>query len=240
MQAFSSLLAIALTFQPPGGKAEQPGPAVGPIVTLPKTLTATVGDLVIVKAESGAELITWDASDNLTLVHPKPFDPAMKSIAIHASEPGEYALSASIPNGKETRVALCLVKMNPRGPPVVVPPVVVPPPTFAENLQTAFNGETAADKAKLADLASLYSEAGKSGGLAYDAKQLTAGQLHNTLKAARIGLIGESLPAVREVIRVEFDRILPTKTTAPLDKATRDTIAAAFLHVGDILKGLNR
>lgn len=125
----SSVRAALQPAQPP------PAPNAGPIVTLKKTIQADPGDLVEVVAESGAELVNWDASDGLKIVYPKAADPAQKTVYVHTKSQGTYALIASIPNGKETRVAICLVTIGqppippgpPKPPPGPEPPQPVPP-----------------------------------------------------------------------------------------------------------------
>jgi hypothetical protein len=99
-----------------------PAPNAGPVVTLKKTIEADPGDLVEVTVESGAELVTWDSSEGLRITYPKA-DAAQKKVFIHSKVAGTYALVASIPNGKETRVAICIVTIGPRPP----PPTPVPP-----------------------------------------------------------------------------------------------------------------
>lgn len=123
------LLLLLLAWPAHGDDTKTPAPAAGPIVTLKKTIEADPGDLVEVTAESGAELVSWDASEGLRIVYPKA-DATQKKVFIHSKVSGTYALVASIPNGKETRVAICIVTIGPRPPPptpVPVPPGPVPP-----------------------------------------------------------------------------------------------------------------
>lgn len=102
-------------------------PEAGPLVRIPKALAGKVGDLIEIKAESGAELVTWDVSDGGKLLYPRPYDPAHKSVSFHAAAPGTFAVVASIPNGKETRVDICLITISGDGKPEPKPDPAPPP-----------------------------------------------------------------------------------------------------------------
>lgn len=137
----SLLLIVALHFSPhradvPAVPKATPAPAVGPasqpvadglIVSItPKEIRGAVGELIPIKAESGAEFVTWRATEGLKILNDEPPDPARKSILVHAKEGGTYAICASIPFEKGTRSAITLVTIGPRPPPV--PPGPTPQP----------------------------------------------------------------------------------------------------------------
>lgn len=130
----SAFLCFMLAASPAWGDVPaSPGPRPvptpvtdGPIVRMPSAIQGTAGDLIELKVESGAELVTWDASPGVRLAFPKPFDPAQKTVFVHAAKDGTYAVIASIPHGKETRVAICLITIGPRPPPTPTPLPVDP------------------------------------------------------------------------------------------------------------------
>lgn len=221
------LIAPLVALEPPGQPAP---PAAGAIVSLPKSLSGSAGDLITVKAESGAELITWDASTGLTLTHPKPFDAAQKSIAIHAAENGVYALVASIPSGKETRVAICIVTVGPRPPP---PPP--PVPTFQSKLQDAFKAD-GSPIAGATKLAALYRQASAStvqdAGLATGAALLAEMQQAVKLLGIPHGSMDKTARVIADELNVSF------KNVTALDQSTRAAIAAAFIKIAAALEGL--
>lgn len=135
----SFCLAALLMVQPPGAPVPTPAAVVqpvgdGPIVSItPKEIRGAVGELIPIKAESGAEVVTWRATEGLKILNDEPPDPARKSILVHAKEGGTYAICASIPFEKGTRSAITLVTIGPRPPPEPgptpspSPPDVVPP-----------------------------------------------------------------------------------------------------------------
>jgi len=141
-------LPLLASHQPPATPvppAPPAPPAIGPIISLPRTLQLEPGDLVEVKAETGAELVTWDSSPGIRITYPKQNDPAVKTAFIHADKDRSgttEALTASIPNGKETRVAICLITIGPRPPPPEPPgpkpPGPTPPPVPTTNLRVLF------------------------------------------------------------------------------------------------------
>lgn len=147
---FATIPLLLALWQPPqhtvpSQRPETPAPEAGVIVRLPKAIQANAGDLVEVNVESGAELITWDSSDGLTITYPKD-DPARRKVFVHSKVDGPYALTASIPNGKETRVAICIVTIGPRPPPGPTPPGPKPPdpiPVPASALRVLFVYESA-------------------------------------------------------------------------------------------------
>lgn len=232
MQLSPLFLALAMfAADPPVG---QPGPvADGPIVRLKKTIQAEAGDLVEVTAESGAELVTWDSSDGLKVTYPKS-DPAQKTVFIHTKVQGTYALTASIPNGKETRVAICLVQIGPRAPPPPPPPP--PVPTFQSKVQDAFTADGSPVDAA-AKLAALYRAASVT--TVKDAGITTAAGLLTEMQRACAALIGPptgTLAKSRSVIADELDKTL--KNAGTLNPSTRDTIAALFVKVAEALEGV--
>jgi len=118
-------------------------------------------------------------------------------------------------------------------------PAPVPLDSFAKAIQDAWALESAAEKAKVGDLASLYSKAALPAGLIYNPTNDTAGKIHSVFKAAREGVIGVGgLPNVVEAIRLEFNSALVIPENQPLDAPTRDRIAAKFNQAAKVLGGL--
>lgn len=145
MRAFALALILTVPFNAhlrAGDTANQAQPTptppnAGPIISIPKQLSGKTGELIEVKAETGAELVTWKATDGLRIVNDDPPDPARKVILIHAKAAGTYAICASIPAEKGTRAAISLVTITggvepgPEPPkPTPVPPPVTDPVAF--------------------------------------------------------------------------------------------------------------
>lgn len=120
--AFIALLFVSPAFAEP--PAITP-PSAGPVVRLPTTLNGNPGELIEIKAESGAELVSWETSPGLRVLNDRPADPAAKSMILHAREPGVYFVCAMIPHEKAVRSAVCIVTIGPRPP----PPDPIPDPT---------------------------------------------------------------------------------------------------------------
>jgi hypothetical protein len=185
--------------------------------------------LIQVKAESGAELVTWDSTEGLTITLPKTSDPAMKSVYIHAKENGTYGLTASIPNGKETRVAICLVTIGPRPPPL--PP---PQPTFQDKIDAAFHAD-AATKDQTNLLAALYSKAATT--TVQDQGLTTTAALLAEMQRA-VKLLGLPPGSLQKTARVVADYLNQSfSMNQPLDAALRKKIAIAFGDVATALEG---
>jgi hypothetical protein len=222
----SALLAPSfIAVQPPSTPAPVT-PAAGPIVSIKKAIQAEAGDLVEVVAESGAELVTWDASDGLKIVYPKS-DPAQKTVYVHTKTQGTYALVASIPNGKETRAAICIVQVG--------PPQPAPVPGFQERLQAAFTADAATPQ-QAALLAALYRKAATSTvrdpGLATGAALLAEMQRAVKLLGLPAGSLAKTARAIADELNVSF------ANAAALDIPTRDRLAAAFVRIADALEKL--
>ncbi len=233
----SCLFSLFLLQTPTPPVPPPPAPAAGPTVSIPKTITGAAGDLIPVTAESGAELITWDSTPGLSIVthvNGAP-DPAQKSVNIHASKDGEYALTASIPNGKGTRVSICLVTIGPRPPPPL-PPVL----TFQDKLQAAFEADKANSDATLdqtSKLAALYRVAATT--TVQDATlKTTADLLAEMQRAAKnLGIPPGSLDRTARVISDELNKTF--STNSPLTPALRTQIAQAFTAVNVALEKLH-
>ena len=218
--------------EPPAAPTTPAMPAAGFIVSIPKAIKGDVGQLVEVKAETGAELVTWKATEGLRIVNDDPPDPARKTILVHSAKPGVYALAASIPAEKGTRLAVTLVTIGQPKPPD--PP---PAPTFQSKLQDAFTADGGKPE-QAALLAALYSKAATT--TVRDPALTTAGQLLSEMQRAvkLLGLPAGSLAKTVRVIQSELDGSLPTVASTPLDSAMRDKIAAAFVAVAEALGNL--
>lgn len=124
---------------------------------------------------------------------------------------------------------------GPAGPPGPQP--ITDP--FAKAIADAWALESAADKAHLKDLARLYAQAAvKPTGTVYIAGNDTAKKIVGVLHAARVAMMQEALPNVREVLKKQLDTDLVMPENKPLDDAARDKIANAFLNVATHLAEL--
>jgi hypothetical protein len=214
----SLAFACLISYQPPAAS-----------VSIPKTINAVAGDLVKVDAESGSELVSWDGSDGLSITYPKNSN--SKSVFIHSAVAKDFALVASIPDGKETKVSICLVHFGPK-----VPPGPPPAPGFQDKLQAAYERDgKPADKTAL--LAAIYKKAADT--TVYDAGITSVGALMNEVATAAGSSVGDAkkvLPETRQLIAGELPGLFGA--TAPFDKAARDRASAAFKSVASSLENL--
>lgn len=106
-------------------------------------------------------------------------------------------------------------------------------------LQAAYAADAAPDKAnQVQKLAALYRTA--AGTTVQDASLTTVESLLKEMQAAvkLIGLPPGSLAGEARAIANELNKVLPTNPSAPLDAATRGTIANTFVRVANALGGL--
>jgi hypothetical protein len=231
-----------------GSVAAQQAPPNGkPVLSAPAIRSIAVGERVQLDLSfAGADFVNWQALGcDYEVDRLFGTDPTKVSLKFSASTPGIYYVLATAANKAGIATAVVTISVRPYLPPAPgptpdptppKPPEPIPPADpLAAALTKAFLLEAAADKANIGKLAQLYTQ---SAALANDPKQTTAGQLHDLLKAARIALIGETLPNVRAVIMSDLNGVLPTATTAPLDAATRAKAAAEFVRLGALLGGL--
>jgi hypothetical protein len=200
-------------------------------VRISPTIAMNAGDLMLVKAESGAELVTWDSTPGLTLTYPLPHDVAMKAVCIHAAKDGTYALTASIPNGPGTRVSICLVTVGARPPPSP-PDVPVVPDNLLEELLKLY---TAAMRDDVLSLAAVYREGAKTTALNPDLK--TNADLSNVMaKAANAVVPLPKLEKIRVYIQTEVIVKNFPNPSAPLTPGSRTAWQVQFNRIASALE----
>ena len=134
--------------EPPAAPTTPAMPAAGPVVRLPKQLSGNPGELIPIQAESGAELVTWNASSGIRIVNDDPADPTGKSKLLHAKASGVYFVVAMIPHEKAVRSAICVVTIGDAKPdPDPQPPVVTDPVAFLVIIEET--GEATANRGAL-------------------------------------------------------------------------------------------
>lgn len=110
---------------------------------------------------------------------------------------------------------------------------VVPIVNFQSELQKAYTIETSVKKTNLAKLQKLFSD--YSGNIQTNMMEIkTSAELLNKMKTDAKGLIGDDLMSLRELIRIELDKTLPT-TNVQLDAATRKLCSDEFGKIATAL-----
>lgn len=108
--------------------AATPAPiSEGFVVRIPPTLSGAPGELISISAESGAPLVSWNASPGIRLVNDDPPDAAGKAKLLHAAKAGTYFVVAMIPTDKGVRSDICIVTIGKPAPRPDDPPPVDPP-----------------------------------------------------------------------------------------------------------------
>src|SRR5207248_7165263 len=189
----------------------QPAP-----LRLPVEVRGRPGRLVTIQAETAAAQVRWHACrgpDTPDLWH----SPDGKTLLFSTPAPGRYELIAwTATGGVPSEAVGCTVLIETPEPPVP-PPLPEPVDPFQAALQTAWAGETAADRAAQRDrLASLYRVAGQD--TVRQPQLHTVGDLLAALQqAVKIVLPADALPKIRAAIAAELRTALPTNPDAPLD-----------------------
>ena len=225
---------------PPDPKPPGPDPLPGaPFVKLPEIVKATRG-YVKLRPITNADMLIWvmlddradlDVSESTKTATFITFEKAGKFIvAVWAWKAGKEPPSEPV---------RCIIIIGDPGPdpkpPDPKPPGPDPDDPLFVKLKGAWSAETAADKLKIKSLAALYRQSVTT---AAKPDILTCKALLDIMHAARLTLVGEALPAVRKVLTVEMDRLLPTSISAPLDGPTRDLCGKTFARIAALLEVL--
>ncbi len=205
-----------------------------PPLRLPAEVRGRPGRLVVVTAETAAARVRWHACPGPD--HPDCWaTPDGKTLLFCTPAPGRYQLLAwSAAAGEPTEAVACAVVIETPEPPVPPPP----PDPFAAALRSAWDAETAPDKAQHRDLlAGLYRVAAQD--TVRQPQLQTVGDLLGALQqAARSLLPADALSKVRAAIAAELRAKLPTVPTAPLDAAARDRCREQLERVAKALEAL--
>ena len=234
----TALFAVAADPQPPPKQSPPPfallRAAGSPgAVTLPAEVRGEVGAFVVIEAKTDGKSVRFVALDPGLSVFPPELLATKKATVIVAAKPGKFRILAYSAVGDEpSEPAFCTVIIGTPGP----DPGPTPGPTspLTKALQTAFDGETQADKAKLAVLVSTMEKAADMANLP---ALTTTGQLDSAVRAARMASLGDSLPAVRVAIGEYLAGKLPTSDTA-LTPELRGAAGSAYNQVAEALKGV--
>jgi len=157
-----------------------------------------------------------------------------------SAPPGVYRIklrSVSLKDGKTTiETARFAVTIGPDLPPPKPLPDDPPAPTPDAPLIKALKDAYATDPSPLkADSLSKLTELFRGAGLLLTRPGVkTLQDLHDDLKAARVSLIGETLPGVRKVVAAEVAK-LGDKPDAPIDA---DAARAVFAKITAALEGV--
>ena len=120
-------------------------------------------------------------------------------------------------------------------PPDPVPPVPTDP--WISVFKAAYDKESAADKAKKAQLASLYKQAAAT--TVFKTELTTMQDLRSVVSEAINAVVGtSSLTNVRRAIADELNKILPSSPTAQLDDDTRKKLRDTFNRVATVLEAV--
>lgn len=117
------------------------------------------------------------------------------------------------------------------------PPAPEPTDAIWPALKAAWQADPSATKIQDKDnLASLYAQSGAK--TAFDPTLTKVIALKNIIRDARITLMGDRLPTVRQVINDESQRVLPSAVDANLDLLTRELCGRTFTRFAELLKRL--
>ena len=122
-------------------------------------------------------------------------------------------------------------------PPGPTPTPVPPADPFLLTLQATYGSDVSPTKAQ--DKTALAAVYRRGVDLAKKPEIATAGALLTAMRQDANAAIEDRLMSMRGVIATELDKHLPRVPAAPLDQATRDTIAAQFDRMAKLLEGIN-
>jgi hypothetical protein len=241
--AVASVLLMAATlgvyhhFATPTDPPPEPAPVA--VLTVPAEVKFTPGVPVTVTAEIGPGVtgkVVW-------------YVPSMCKVWSHTT--GTTLIVSSTRESPFAAAAFTTTKDGIAGPfevrfvpdkpvpPGPVPPGPTPPaPTdpFTLSLQAAFAKESAADKAKLPQLADVFSASAKAVLVATDP---TCFAFFQRMHATADTLVGKGvLPNVRAAITADLDATLPTTTATLLDDGAKAQCKAEFEKIAAALGGL--
>lgn len=174
---------------------------------LPETVRGDVADFIVIKADTNGKMVKWKVLDTDLKLFPVELLKESKVAIVSARKLGTFRIMAVTALGDEpSEIVICKVVIG-NGPPDPPPPDnnVDDPLTVA--LQKAYANDSSPDKATyLKSLISLF----KSANVILDQAK-TTGQLFNALKQTSKTLLpnDDVLRSVREVIQVEFKKVLP-------------------------------
>lgn len=230
---FFGVLGAWTHFTTPTDPQPEPVPVV---LTVPSEVKFTPGVPVTVTAEAGPAVkgaVVW-------------YVPTMCKVWSHTSgttlivsSTRETPFAAAAFTTTATGIAGPFeVKFVPDKPGPGPGPNPPPAPTdpFTLSLQAAFAKESPADKAKLPELASVFSASAKAVMVSTDPTCFAFFQrMHDTADT----LVGKGvLPNVRAAITADLDATLPKATTAPLDDVAKKACAAEFQKVATAIGGV--
>ncbi len=200
-----------------------PSELPGPVVKLPAEVSAPVGRVVLLKADTPGKVVRWvTAADGVDLV---PF-PDGKSAVFCSPTAGRFTVFAWTAAGDVPGdAARCVV--------VVGGPAPVPAGTFAAELKALVIAEPAG-KGLVPALAAAYRDAAK---LPDRVDVVTAGDLAGRVRGVVLAAVGpDALPGVRARIAAEVTKRLPADPDTPLDAATRKAAAELFADIATHLE----
>ena len=131
----TALVALLVLFAPAAATESKPR-AARPAVQLPPTATGKVGQLVVIQADTEAEAVEWDVSEELAAEGEYYVDEANRRIVLPSPHEGKFWVRAWVASeGRAVRSAKCVVSIEPAsggvgqpGPaPAVVPTPAAPP-----------------------------------------------------------------------------------------------------------------
>lgn len=218
--------------------------ARGQQLTLPATITAIVGDPIVVEAVTDCTDLKWVSLDGLKLIPQSLLKDTHTAVAF-ARNPGTYSLRCyGAKDGKASNLAVCVIKVEsspmPPGPVPPGPEPPLPPPTPEDSLVRAIRGAWDLDlnpdkKRHLGVLIEVWSQGVT---LCADEKILTAGQLLGILREATASLSGTNLKGVRTVIGEELRKSMPLSPDTVLTPELRKQSATLFDRIAKALKKL--
>ena len=212
-------------------------------VILPKEVSGKAGSFIRVQAETVGKEVRFYALDAGLAVFPGDLLTDKKATVV-TGPPGRYRLICwSAKDDVPTDAAETVVVIGdvPPGPPPPGPtPPPIPTPEPADDLYAAMKAawlrESAADRAKRNDWAALCREVARIA--KEDATVTNAGELFNVAVVARMNLLGNALPNLRDAVGTWLGRNVPHGANVKLTPANRALFSAAWLKIASYTERL--
>lgn len=215
-----------LSAQPPSSKR-----ADAPYVKLPATKTVSPNRYFCLKPDTNCTSLKWIIPTGLDQLDPE-IQLKDKNIIVLIGDAGTYVVQAYGALGDQASdLASCTITIG-------TPPPPTPPDPLTASLQTAFNQDADADKAKsLAFLQSVYA------GMSDQAKSWTdvhtnadaLVKMKAVVEAPSVGLTATQVQNLRKAMAAEFVKAFGTTATAPIDLTA---LSAELLKIANALKGI--
>jgi hypothetical protein len=202
-------------------------------ITLPKEVKGDPNTFIRVPADTEGKEVRWYSPDKGLAVFPVDLLRDSKTCVVVAGAKGRYRLIAWTAKGDVPSLhAECAVLVGEPGPGPEPPPQ--PDSPLAKAIKAALEKEAATDKvASLMSLADLYTSS------AEQVKATTLTKLDEygaALRKARVALIGEKIPLIREEIHRHVSAAVPPVVGASLDAAAREKLSKAFTEIAHALR----